>query len=152
MNESGNGRWGERLGGSRDNGFRGTKVVAQYVIDRQLFNHPDFKWVKEHFHWDKKGMQVLQTHSTVSREDQKFKFGAQVPRSPKHALELDRLNGDMGWANSIVAQKERTCPPWSTSCLSNCLKSWYNQELWAYSTKKEKAPSGTLTSTMVPPA
>ena len=80
------------------------RVVAQYVIDRQLFNHPDFKWVKEHFHWDKKGIQHLQMYSAVSRKDQNFQFGVQVPRSPKHALELDRLNGDTGWVDSIQTE------------------------------------------------
>ena len=83
------------------------RVVAQYVIDRQLFNHPNFRWVKDHFHWDKKGIQRLRMHSAVSRKDQKFKFGVQVPRSPKHALELDRLNCDTGWANSIQTKLDQ---------------------------------------------
>ena len=35
------------------------RVAAPCVIDGQLFNHTYFKWVKEHFHWDKKGTQRL---------------------------------------------------------------------------------------------
>ena len=80
------------------------RVVAQYVIDRHLFNHPDFKWVKEHFHWDKKGIRHLRTYSAVSQKDQKFKFGVQAPRSPKHVLELDGFNRDTGWKGSIQTE------------------------------------------------
>jgi hypothetical protein len=80
------------------------RVIAQYVIDRKMFNHPDFKWVKEHFRWDNKKVRKLRTFSAISHKDQKFKFGVQVPRSPKHALELDKMNGDTGWDDSIQTE------------------------------------------------
>ena len=74
----------------------------------QSFNHPDFKLAKEHFHWDKQGMCCLRTHSAVSRKDQKFKFGVQVPRSPNHMLEPDCLNGDTGWGDLTQPNKAKS--------------------------------------------
>ena len=81
------------------------RVVAQYAIDRNLINHPDFKWISKHFKWDKKKIRNMRVFaSTTSRRDQKFKFGVQVPNSPKHALTLDQLNGDNGWADSMQTE------------------------------------------------
>jgi hypothetical protein len=39
----------------------------------------------------------------VARGDDtaKFKFGVEVPRNPKHAMELDKVKGTIGWTESI---------------------------------------------------
>jgi hypothetical protein len=46
------------------------RVIAQYVIDRKLYNHPSFSWVKKHFNWDKRGIRKLCMYSAVSQKDQ----------------------------------------------------------------------------------
>ena len=65
------------------------RVIGQYVIDRKLFTHPEFSWVKKHFNWDQRKVKALRVFAVQSKRDQRFKFGIQVPSSPKNALELD---------------------------------------------------------------
>ena len=41
----------------------------------------------------------------VAVEDgKKFKFGVEVPRNPKHALQIDKENGNDGWGTSISTE------------------------------------------------
>ena len=80
------------------------RVIAQYVIDKDLFEHPDFQWVSKKYDWNKHKAQYLRVFASQSAKGSKFKFGVQVPHSPKHALELDKINNDKLWEESM--QKE----------------------------------------------
>ena len=39
--------------------------------------------------------------------EKKYKFGVEIPRNPKHALELDKQIGTDGWAKSIQLELDQ---------------------------------------------
>ena len=81
-------------------------VVANYAIQRELLNHPDFHWVN-HFiknkyvaaHVDEVKAMVAKTH-----QGPKFKFGVQVPVNSTHTLKLDNMHNSTLWRQSIDAE------------------------------------------------
>ena len=78
------------------------KVVAAYAMRRNLLSHPDFQWVAHEYPHSRQISSVLRAMA-AKRGDHapKFKFGVQVPTSPRNALELDRRNKDTLWKESM---------------------------------------------------
>ena len=62
-----------------------------------------FEWIKSYVDTDMEHAQVLRAFKSRmnSENGKQFKFGIQVARNPKHALQLDKENGTTGWADSI---------------------------------------------------
>ena len=85
------------------------KAIGQYAISKGLLSHPDFQWVKKHFRMDKRQIRALRVYGAAAKQPTgprvaKYKFGVRVANSPKHALELDKENGDTGWAESMAIE------------------------------------------------
>ena len=78
------------------------KVIAAYATKRNLVSHPDFQWVAREYPQSRQILSVLRAMA-AKRGDYapKFKFGVQVPTSPRNALELDRRNKDTLWKESM---------------------------------------------------
>lgn len=78
------------------------QVVVDYASKRQLLEHPDFQWVSKEYPESKQVSTVLRAMA-ANRGDYgpKFKFGVQVPNSPRHAMELDKRNRDNLWKESM---------------------------------------------------
>ena len=44
---------------------------------------------------------MINTYKVAKKEGPQFKFGIQVPRNPKDALELDKKNSNTSWKDSM---------------------------------------------------
>ncbi len=81
--------------------------MAEYAVAQGIENEPGFNW------WVpfvlKKRERIIKS---VKDQDAKYlkyciKFGIEVPRSVREALELDKKNGNTLWADAI--RKEMEC-------------------------------------------
>ena len=75
-------------------------VLVQYAVDRGLEKHGDFKWIKEYTK-DPDRIVAMSQAMKAKQHGPQFKFGIEVARSPKHALELDRINGNSLWKDAM---------------------------------------------------
>ena len=73
-------------------------AVCVYGFSNNLTTKPGWEWVDTYLEQDETLAQMVNTYKVSKRDDgAKFKFGVEVPRNPKHALELDQK----GWQHSI---------------------------------------------------
>ena len=76
-------------------------LVAKYVAQKNLIKEGGWEWVTSFLETNP----VRRAFATVlkmnNESSQTFKFGVEVPRSVKHALELDKQNNNTGWADAI---------------------------------------------------
>jgi Reverse transcriptase (RNA-dependent DNA polymerase) len=78
-------------------------IVDYYTRNPKLFYHPDFKWVAELAVKEPQKIRDMRKafKASVDRLTPKYQFGVEVPRDVRHALELDRQNGNNLWAEAI---------------------------------------------------
>ena len=76
-------------------------LIVDYVHRRQLFTHSDFSWVEV---LDPSALTSLIRTCAAKGEPPKYKFGELVPRSVKHALQIDATNGNHGWRDAIATE------------------------------------------------
>ena len=81
-------------------------VVANYAIQNDVLNHPDFHWVNHFIKNQYVVAHVAQVKAKVEKSHQgpKFKFGLQVPFNSHHALNLDKIHNYVLWKSSIDAE------------------------------------------------
>ena len=68
-----------------------------YAVTKKLFQDEDWSWIMDFIddsHAYTKMLNVLKTSKAMGPKD---KFGVEIPKSVKHALELDRKNGNNIW-------------------------------------------------------
>jgi len=80
--------------------------LAEYAYDNRLLEEPAFKW------WAEKV--VRQRNRIVCKMQNKYwrtthKNGVELPKSAKHALEIDRRNGDHCWRDAICKEMNKAC-------------------------------------------
>ena len=74
-------------------------VLIQYIIEKGLQNHKDFKWVNNFVDLDYI-QPIVKVMQAVTKSPQ-YKFGVELPKSVKHALWLDKKNGNNLWREAI---------------------------------------------------
>jgi hypothetical protein len=62
--------------------------VLNFALDKNLSNKPGWKWVKSFVEADTK-LSDMKSIYLASKLESRFKFGVEVPKTPKHALQLD---------------------------------------------------------------
>ena len=74
-------------------------ILIDKAMSKGWDNLPGFEWIKSYLATDEEHIQVLRAFKTrvKSKDGKTFKFGVEVPRSPKHALQLD----SEGWGASM---------------------------------------------------
>jgi hypothetical protein len=75
-------------------------ISIQYGTKNRLSAKPDWLWMTDYID-DPQRMARMARAYTVSKETRTFKFGIEVARTMRHALYLDKLNGDTMWQDSI---------------------------------------------------
>ena len=75
-------------------------LVIDYVFKHGLEHDDGYKWVHEYLKHDEDCIQMVRTHKTATETTKKYKFGVEVPRNAKHAMELDKANGNTGWRDA----------------------------------------------------
>ena len=78
-------------------------TVIAHASTHDMLDDPGFEWMQDYIASDDENLRLIQTFRTAKLEgtERKFQFGVEVPRNPKHALELDNQNNNNGWAKSI---------------------------------------------------
>jgi hypothetical protein len=75
-------------------------LSIQYGTEHRLSAKPDWLWMTDYLD-DPNRMARMARAYTVSKDARTFKFGIEVARTVKHALYLDKLNGDTMWQDAI---------------------------------------------------
>jgi hypothetical protein len=75
-------------------------LLIEYAKENKLYLHPDWSWTKEYVK-DHGQVNELRNALKAMKNKPKYKFGIEVPRSVKHALELDHCNGNTLWQDAI---------------------------------------------------
>lgn len=70
--------------------------VLLYALDKKLSTQPGWKWIKSFVEADEK-FQDMKAIYLASKSESKFKFGVEVAKSPKHALQLDEKEQNEFW-------------------------------------------------------
>ena len=78
-------------------------LMIDHAIQHDILDAPGLEWMKTYLAQDDDNYNLVQAFRTAKKsgKERKFHFGIEVPQNPKHALELDKLNGNDGWARSI---------------------------------------------------
>ena len=70
-------------------------VMVKYATKHpHMRTEEGWEWTQEFIQQLKKFKQSVYAYRTVRTHKPKYKFGIEVPRSPKHALQLDTANGN----------------------------------------------------------
>ena len=77
-------------------------AVSKYGFANNLTHQRGWEWVTHYIDQDHNLARMVNAYK-VSRSDSvaKYKFGVEVPRNPKHAIEIDNGKGTTGWKTSI---------------------------------------------------
>jgi hypothetical protein len=76
--------------------------VAQYIHENGLANEPAFtRWVPQTLRQHARAIALVKRRSSHTP---KIQYGIEIPRSIKHAYELDQLNGNTLWADAIALE------------------------------------------------
>ena len=75
-----------------------------FATEKGLINSPEWAWVKDFIDDTTCYTKMLHAMKTTKSFGPKYKFGIQVPRSVKHALELDKRNGNDLWKEAILKE------------------------------------------------
>lgn len=79
-------------------------TLAEYARDRKLLQQRGWKWAKKITRRGKKFVWMLKAMKTAKTKTlgAKYKFGVQLPWTGdvKHALKLDKQNGNQLWFNA----------------------------------------------------
>jgi len=74
--------------------------LITYAVKQKLTRHPDWEWAKDYLKDDERMESMVRAYRASVNGD-KFMFGVEIPRNVKHALELDKANGNNLWKESI---------------------------------------------------
>ena len=76
-------------------------TLAQYAKDNDLLRTPGWKWAKNIIKNPSKMIRLAKIFKNAKAQRTKYKFGVEVARNAKHALELDKENKNDLWKTSI---------------------------------------------------
>lgn len=79
-------------------------AVVQYAVRKNLTRHKWFSWTQAYLTCGKRLDDTRKACQAAKARAPKYKFGVEVPKSPQHALYLDKVNGNKLWEESM--QKE----------------------------------------------
>ena len=75
-----------------------------YAVEKRLTNSPEWEWTRDFMSDTKQYQRLINTVKTTKSMGPKYKFGVEIPRSVKHALELDRRNGNNLWKEALLKE------------------------------------------------
>jgi hypothetical protein len=79
--------------------------LARYAKDKGLLNLPGWKRFKSIARNDKKLKRMINQAQLKSfRHSIRYKYGYQVPRTPKEAVEIDAKNGNTAWQDAMALE------------------------------------------------
>ena len=83
-------------------------LVIAYALKNNYLNTQGYEWVQQYIDEDEEVRTILKTSTAAGlKTEKKYKFGVEVPRNPKHALEIDKENGNNEWAKSMQLELDQ---------------------------------------------
>ena len=79
-------------------------ALASYAKEKDLVYSPGWRWARKLVKNERTFSRMLKLLTGQKRHAPKYKFGIQVPRSRKEALELDKTNGNHFWREAMDAE------------------------------------------------
>jgi len=74
-----------------------------------MVDTPGWKWCKQYLKNPRKFINLSRIFTQQkSKKSKKYKFGAEVPRNLKHALELEKINGNIMWGEATEKEVNET--------------------------------------------
>jgi len=83
------------------------EILVTYAFVHGLDKHPDWKWTLSHCDLDEWRAHIVNAFKATSENGPWYKFGIEVPHSLKHALFLDRKNGNHLWREAIKIELQQ---------------------------------------------
>ena len=77
--------------------------LITYAVKKHLTKHPTWQWTTEFIQDDEHMASMVHAYK-ASINGVQFMFGVKIPRNVKHALELDKANGNTLWQDSIALE------------------------------------------------
>ena len=78
--------------------------IIQYPKRNRWEKAPTFAWVEEIVKDNDRLVQLARAYKTKVEQGPKYKFGVEVAQSPKHGLELDKVNGNCLWKSATATE------------------------------------------------
>ena len=76
-------------------------TLSKYAHEKNMINTPGWKWCKRYSKNPKKFINISKLFANKRlNKGKKYKFGVEIPRNLKHALELDRINQNNLWGEA----------------------------------------------------
>ena len=82
-------------------------VAINHAISHDCKHKSEYSWVDTYLDFDNNTVEMVKALKTSAKDGTKYKFGVEVPRSAKHALEMDKRNGNKGWQESIKVELDQ---------------------------------------------
>ena len=79
-------------------------TVAKYAKDKHLTEQRGWTWAKRIVEREKKLLRMMKANAGQKKSGRKFKFGIEVPRTVKRALELDKTNRNSYWQDAMTKE------------------------------------------------
>ena len=76
-------------------------VAIRYAVTNKKMSHKGWEWVEDYMKGDDEFAQIARAFRVSRDQAKKYKFGVEVPRSPKHALQIDQENKNTGWKDAM---------------------------------------------------
>ena len=115
---------------------------AKYGYDHNLLDQPGWKRVKRLGNRQKKlARMVKAAKSQAKKNAPMFKFGVQIPKNHKQAMELDAKNGNTKWADAEQKEKDQLFEYGTFRSLGKGARKPYDHKqivlLWVYDVKHD---------------
>ena len=78
-------------------------MCLKYAVKHKLLGKTGWEWVEDFLTTDDR-FAAVNRMILAAKTAPKYKFGVKVPRSPKHALELDKKEAKKLWEQSIITE------------------------------------------------
>ena len=82
-------------------------VCVMYAQKHNLMSDPEWEWTQDFLQDPKQFQRMVAVYQTTRSFAPKYKFGVEVPRSPKHALELDKREGNHMWEEAMKKELDQ---------------------------------------------
>ena len=79
-------------------------TVAKYAMDNKLQEQKGWQWAKRIVRREKKFIRMMKLNAAQKKNGRKYKFGIEVPKTVKRALELDEVNGNTYWQDAMAKE------------------------------------------------
>jgi hypothetical protein len=79
--------------------------LITYAVKKKITTQPNWEWTKDYLRDNERMASMVRAFKATVHGD-KFMFGVEIPKNVRHAVELDKANGNNLWKESIEKELE----------------------------------------------